>query len=92
MVNPSKPGDLFNFMFPIASEHSVSVTSLSQSNFSLSFKILSNFVSKIYIFYEISSGFFRRIKFFIVVLNCVVNRRILQSILGEIKNCSYGNL
>jgi hypothetical protein len=27
-------------MFPIASEHSVSVTSPSQSNFSLSFKIL----------------------------------------------------
>jgi hypothetical protein len=26
-------------MFPIASEHSVSVTSSSQSNFSLSFKI-----------------------------------------------------
>jgi hypothetical protein len=35
-------------MFPIASEHSVSVTSPSQSNFSLSFKILSKFVSKIY--------------------------------------------
>jgi hypothetical protein len=39
-------------MFPIASEHSVSVTSPSQSNFSLSFKILSNFVSKIYSFYS----------------------------------------
>jgi hypothetical protein len=48
---------LYNFMFPIASEHSVSVTSPSQSNFSLSFKILSNFVSKIYSFDEISEHF-----------------------------------
>jgi hypothetical protein len=47
-VNASNPGDLFNFMFLIASEHSVSATSSSQSNFSLSFKIFSNFVSKIY--------------------------------------------
>jgi hypothetical protein len=41
------------------------------SYFSLSFKILSNFVSKIYSFDEILSVFFRCIKFFIVVLNCV---------------------
>ena len=41
-------------VFPIVLEPSVSVTSPSQSNISLSFKILS----KIYFFYEISSVFF----------------------------------
>jgi hypothetical protein len=56
MVNPSNPGDLFNFMFPIASEHSVSVTSPPQSNFSLSFKILSNFVELEQIYNQKAKG------------------------------------
>jgi hypothetical protein len=76
---PSNPGDLFNFMFP---------TSPSQSNFSLSFKILSNFVSKIYSFVENSSVFFDVISLLNVDLKLIshVLAQRLKNVLPKIIN------